>query len=58
MTRILIADDPASNAIVKRIIKVNGGKIRAEPELPWKGTTFLFTVPAARQSCTDTHNNG
>jgi len=32
-------------AIVKRIIEVHGGTIRAESEGPGKGTTFRFTLP-------------
>jgi PAS domain S-box-containing protein len=31
--------------IVRRIIEVHGGKIRAESEGPGKGTTFKFTLP-------------
>lgn len=32
-------------SIVKRIIEVHGGTIRAESEGPGKGTTFWFTLP-------------
>jgi signal transduction histidine kinase len=37
---------------VKRIIEAHGGQIRAESEGEGKGTTFLFTLPAAGNSFT------
>jgi PAS domain S-box-containing protein len=39
--------------IVRRIIEVHGGKIRAESEGPGKGTMFKFTLPGVPSGKTD-----
>jgi PAS domain S-box-containing protein len=43
---------------VKRIIEAHGGKIRVESEGELRGTTVLFTLPAACDACTDKYNSG